>query len=90
MREARDAATGLQLPTTFRRWRLRRAERQLRDEAWRIEEWGMPGVYPSERDKARERFYRMIRRVHRLGGDPSDSIRYTRMEHHIEEALRDA
>jgi len=71
----------------LRGWRLRRAERRLRDEMWRVEQWGFEGVYPSEIDKSRERFYRLIRLVDRLGGDPTKDQRYTSTDRHIRRAL---
>ena len=70
-----------------RRWRLRRAEVRLMDEMWRVEEWGFAGVYPSERERSKQRLYRLIRRVHRLGGDPTSAQRLTSTDRYVEEAL---
>lgn len=73
---------------TFRRWRLRRAENALRDAAWRIQKWGFPGVYPSDKERSRNHYYRQIRRVHKLGGEPL-CIDYVR-DYHVADALPEA
>ncbi len=67
--------------------RLRTAERDLRDASYYLDKWGFPDP-PSRQERDKAAYYRLIRRVYELGGEPLDLVPFRR-EYDVSEALPD-